>query len=179
MDFEDIAKLYRNSKDTTCNCPWMHCPEHPSALCKNMAGYIQCPDEDCPTKEHFLGDQSLGDGIHLCHKCGAALLAVLQDEVPAIMGEVEPYIPKHMRPINQLIKKYYKARFGTGGWEMPYVDAYGVLALANDTVQRDKTVPLPIVLRLCKVASRVTDIMNAFQPSDESMKNLSVKEVSE
>lgn len=175
MNFEDLGEFYKVSTDITCNCPWMDCPEHPSTLCTHMASYIQCPDDQCPEKQHFLGDHSLGDGIHICHLCGVALLAVLNDEVPKIMGELEPYLPKHMKPVNAVLKKYYKARMGVGGWEMPYVDAYGVLALANDTVRRSKDIPLPIILRLVKVASRVTAIMNAFQPSAESMKSLSVK----
>jgi hypothetical protein len=165
MDWKDIEI---KDSDLDCNCPWSECSEHPGGLCAKRAAVVKhCPNPDC-RKDHYLGDGSFAEDIHLCIPCSEALLHVFYDEIQSFMQKLTRYVPRWMEPLEDMCRTAYQNKFDArigGGWVQPQRDAQAILALAFLVMEMDKNkrVPTELIQGLIDLKKRVRGIVQAFK----------------
>lgn len=154
--------------DSPCNCPWMECPEHKESLCQHHAATLdRCLDPECKST-HFVGDGTLGDGIHLCMPCVDGVFDFLVTELTRFMRDFSEFVPKEVAPLEQLLIEYYIRKLNNPGWLNPLRDAHAVLCFAHTVLvytyyhQSEKQIPVDIVLRLSELTQKMHGIREAF-----------------
>jgi hypothetical protein len=148
--------------DVSCNCPWMACPHHPGALCSGKAGVTHF--EGC-SDDHWLGDGTLGPDIHLCQKCGEAILNFFSEDILKLMQDLTEHVPEWMEPLEAMTRVAYKTAMANAGWVNPQRDAAAVLTLAHIVCIVEPAVPKPIVDRITAHLDRLNDLTQAFHMS--------------
>ena len=144
-----------------CNCTWMACPGHPAALCAKSSAILTC---DC-VDQHFLGDRTLGEDVHLCTDCGQAILDFFTKDICKLMSDVAPYIPDWLTPLDSFVRKTYKGAILSGGWVQPQQDAAGVLCFAHSICVLEPRVPPDLRHRITQTIERLVGITEAFHMS--------------
>lgn len=165
--FEFISKI--KESDVLCNCPWMECTNHPGSLCSNKSVYIdECPNPGCK-KQHWLGEGSIGEDVHICVACSTAMLKIIKEDVPNVMQKFTKYMPKWMGPLNDLLREAYKDKQDIG-WVKPQKDALGVLTFAYIITRFDskggdtpKTIPVELLVQLADVKKRLSELIRSFK----------------
>lgn len=118
----------------TCNCTWPDCP----------ANHGPCCDKDA------VGDcNMLGDGIHICGICAAALLNFIANDVCTLMSNASKYIPPYFKSIEHTLQRVFRANLTSGrpvdGVTIPdLLNACTALLLASASTP-DANMPLPLI----------------------------------
>jgi hypothetical protein len=151
-----------HTTDVSCNCPWLACTAHPGSLCNGKAGVTKfdgCADD------HWLGDGTLGPDIHLCQKCGEAILHFFSEDILSLMQDLTVHVPGWMEPLEAMTRIAYKTAMLNAGWVNPQRDAAAVLTLAHIVCIVEPGVPKPIMDRITGALDRLADLAEAFHMS--------------
>jgi len=156
----------------SCNCLWKWCPHHGTSECKNDAIGFNCGHCDVT---HWMGDGSMGKGFRLCLPCVDSLFTFIGGEIPGLMHDLSPYVPKVMQCIEAVLKTYYlyciePDEENTGspkwGWSTPIRDSRALLEFAGLVINKDGRVPKETLERCVEIAKKHKDLIEAFADAD-------------
>ncbi len=145
-----------------CNCPWDKCAVHPGKLCDGEAKALPCEEHG----SHSIGDQVLGEGLHLCAACGVEILKLLLFETVECGQALSPYVTKQLDPLERVVRNYFIGSYEKGleeGWRHLWSDVFGVMAFFACVLEKNNKIPVDVLEKVGAYAINIRSLKSAIK----------------